>query len=250
MNNDFIGIKTGDVNEDFNELISSIRSVENSLTINLELVPDVRGSYLSFRTSKDLTLSGLQFEIEIDGLQAHESAFTVLGADLEVVPGQVHQIDDFLRVSWTSPSTSSVEVGDELFRIYLSDVFDVNSISSSNQWMSAEAYDKNLQKIDLIFSYKSANIRDQEIEAGVSAYPNPFKGETDLVFMVHQDEEVNVQLYSQDGKMLYNELYTAQKGRNVFHINADILEGHENGVFIYRVSSNSGISTGRLIRIE
>ena len=77
-------------------------------------------------------------------------------------------------------------------------------------------------------------------------YPNPFSKETNITFNLPADGNVNVDVYTIDGRLIKN-LYSGSKtmGNNKVTWTP---ENTERGMFLYRIQYNNQIVTGKMVR--
>ena len=78
-------------------------------------------------------------------------------------------------------------------------------------------------------------------------YPNPFTDQANITFLSHEQEEVQLEIYSMIGQLLYTEKIQAKAGKNIFPVDLD-LPG--KGTYCYVIRSSGNISTGLMVKSE
>jgi hypothetical protein len=83
-------------------------------------------------------------------------------------------------------------------------------------------------------------------KAIVENYPNPFSSRTNILFILPEDDNVNLEVYDLTGKLLQ----TLYKGEAVagqeynFEFSGSDLP---TGIYVYRLTTTGGVFTGKMI---
>ncbi|MBT8232395.1 MAG: T9SS type A sorting domain-containing protein, partial [Bacteroidia bacterium] len=80
-------------------------------------------------------------------------------------------------------------------------------------------------------------------------YPNPFVQNTTIEVMASENKEGVIKLYDFNGRMLMNRNIDLIKGINKIQINHTDL-GLYSGIILYEITTDSGFTRGRMLRIE
>ena len=83
----------------------------------------------------------------------------------------------------------------------------------------------------------------------VSSSPNPFASSTILRINSMDKEPSQLQIYTVDGRVIYNQSVNLQKGDNQITLDSDEL-GQESGVLLYRVVTTDRIAQGTILRVK
>ncbi len=112
---------------------------------------------------------------------------------------------------------------------------------------TGELMTKSMFLSDLRFSSEAAlsTFGHEEIEYVLTAYPNPMDGMATIQFEVSQSENVNIVLYDQLGRPIYQESMNAVSGINQFEFQRQDLI---SGIYIVKIlSRNSALGSLKLI---
>lgn len=95
---------------------------------------------------------------------------------------------------------------------------------------------------------ESSNVDELTAEREMlSNYPNPFSDHTNIFFFADDYREVQLEVYSLLGQLLYTEKYLARAGENIIPFSA-ALPG--NGTYCYVIRSSGKIMTGLMVKSE
>ena len=131
----------------------------------------------------------------------------------------------------TVPSISNLEVGAYNDVYYCS-----NEYGSSLGYFHRISADSSLSKQNNAIATEISNLQN---------YPNPFAATTTLEFEVSKSTKLTIDVYNHLGEKI-NRLYSGISQPGVFTINFDGSE-YENGLYFYRVSSDSFTKTGKMV---
>ncbi len=174
-NQNFIAIKTADLNLSANLNASAPRSIK-TLTLQVEDKAYAKGEIvdLAFSTARDIDLSALQAALHLDN------------SKLEIIKMQNVDLEHFsesdknmsqaqkgdIRLAWTNPKRQKITAKSNLFSIQCKVLADVNSlknlISLDEKTMSALAYEAEQEQRVVLELVKT-----ESSETDISVYPNP-----------------------------------------------------------------------------
>lgn len=80
--------------------------------------------------------------------------------------------------------------------------------------------------------------------SGVRNVPNPFSAGTEIRFDLKKAADVELQVYDLLGQSVYNTSLNAVKGTNAIKFEGDT---YEQGIYIYQLSANGTMHTGRMV---
>ena len=75
-------------------------------------------------------------------------------------------------------------------------------------------------------------------------YPNPNSGSFSVEMNIEESQNIEIQVLSINGKIVWSENYRNQAGNRLYPIN---IEDHAKGIYILKVSTNRGSYTKQLI---
>jgi hypothetical protein len=252
MNVDFIGVKIGDVNNTV-ESNGMDKNSSNRSSSSLELQIDNQqfsaGDIVKVdvKSSDFVDIIGLQYTLNIDG--SILSHLATEPAVLNITDQNIgHPSENQLTMSWNTIEGKSVADGELLFRLSfiahgsgtLSNSLELNSAITS-----AEAYNDDLEILDLGLEINSL---DEDIELFQNV-PNPFSSYTDIRFKIPESQEVDLTIYSADGKKLWNRKDLFPAGTSYVQINKKDLN-MPSGILYLEMKANNFIATKKMILLQ
>jgi len=90
------------------------------------------------------------------------------------------------------------------------------------------------------------------VATSITAYPNPFSQNTRLELTTKASTPINLEIYNIKGQLTYKaSALTDNSGKASMLWNGLNLEGAraESGIYLYRIKTDSGIKTGKLIKL-
>jgi len=239
MQEDFIGIKIGDVN--------------NSVTANLQdLATDIR-------TNSDVTLEYLQTGPQQYDFYATEEIQSLFGFQLTVASSDkikaieglsialneenyaTHNSNEF-SLSYSKPEGKRIETNKALFRVY--------SNSSNANFTLKPSYRNEIYQNTPI-ELKSIALQAKKLTDDVtdlSNAPNPFSNETTLRFFLKETTMTSVEIIDPEGKIILIKKLKGIKGWNTCTILGSSLK--TQGVLYYRISTSKSSITKRMVFFE
>ena len=252
QNTNLKGVKIGDVNEsaavNLNGVVAEPRS---NKTLSLELGQQVyeQGSRIivPVYAGKDANVSGMQFT-----LNYNEAGLKFVG----MVPGVIdmdesnfHAVNGKIAASWSNNGTLEIAKNDELFAL----VFEANTTGTMSQSLSltsdavkAEAYDDNLDVMNVEMSFRNA-----EQIGGVTLMqnvPNPFVSHTTIQFVMPEAQKATLKVFDITGKTVFTKQGDFTKGNNQIVLTSDQLGAA--GVLYYQLETNGFTSTKKMIMMN
>jgi len=248
FNENFIGVKIGDVNGDVianavqeNTALNS----SNRLELDYEDVAFKAGEKVSMTlTGTELKeLSGLQFTMEMRDLEI----LNITSQDLAIDEKNYSVIsEDELTFSWNS--LESIDAS-ELFTIEFLAKADgqlSNNLTLSSSITTAEAYVGSQLSIIPITLIGQDN-SEQEF-ALYQNTPNPFNGVTSVSFNLPVESEVQITVTDVAGKLIYSQQGTYSAGMNVTEFNT--ADWKVSGVLYYTIETDSNSATKKMIVLK
>ena len=87
---------------------------------------------------------------------------------------------------------------------------------------------------------------EQKAMDGLEVYPNPFRSQLNFSFYLNSAEMVELQLYDQQGKLVYNTTTNLSSGKQTITLNRDQID-LKPGLYIYYLQSGKETITGKVI---
>ena len=243
----FYGIKLGDVNMSLN-VLEARSSEELVLTvddINVQAgqveVPVYANDFNNvegFQYTVDFDASAMQFEgIESGLIEINNSNI-----------GTTRVTNGKLTMSWDKNSEIISGADEPLFTLKfntiknanLSDIMSINSSVTKK-----EAYNSNLEVMDVKLQYRSSNVNTFELYQNT---PNPFSTITDISFNLPESSTGTISIYDLSGKVLKVISKDFEKGMNTVRIKKSDL--NVSGVLYYRLETGDYTATKKMILIK
>ncbi|WP_236969892.1 malectin domain-containing carbohydrate-binding protein [Membranihabitans marinus] len=236
IDNNWIGIKMGDVNNNADYLLNTSRSEMPSYPVKIVSKYNDDGQVIyEFIATQDISIAGFQLHLK------------ELSRDIEIVNGnKIHgsiynyyEHDDAASLLWTTENdATSVWAGDVLFKIVSNDakVVDLQLIAGI----------KGKQSIVVDSELESKAIQlNKELQNNWShvMYPNPSVGYSQLKVNVPVSGNAIVLIRSIDGKIVNRRDVQFNRGSNVISY---VFDGDwVAGVYTYQIITDQNMQTGR-----
>jgi hypothetical protein len=254
MNNqNFIGVKIGDVN---------YSAVANATENNLE---SRSGNFRWFVENQQLS-KGNEISIPVYAAQetdlyGFQMEFKASNAEfLGLKSGQlnlqeshwVRSSTESIKISFDAANGATLNTQEPAFFIQIrsagnAKVSEVLSVSPAQ--LSAEAYvgnDLNIENITL--SFRSDIINDELSFELLQNQPNPYIGSTTIGFTLPNDGAATLSVYDVSGRMLFERTASYSKGYNQITLNRENFSSP--GVLYYKLESGEFTATKKMIEIE
>lgn len=255
-NQDFIGIKMGDVTLDNNPRLDSDRldeRVSQDMLFYIVDRPVGLGEELiiNLNVSEFKQISGFQMALVYE-----PEIFEFQDVFSEALPGfnQINSIensivDGIIPLVWVDPLVRpegfSLQEGATVISLKFKSKKRISSL-------------KNQLKLDHFvlspIAYTSAEVpfniavKLQEIDRDLILYPsfpNPFYESTDIQFSISEQEVVEFTIYDQSGVIIWSHKQQFLSGYHEFKLNSEILP--KSGIYIYQVKIIGHQASGKLI---
>jgi hypothetical protein len=249
---DFIGIKVGDLNGDV-QLGAQSLEVEYRkdqtfplLITERELQPDVP-CLIEFRADQSLLISGLQFALDLRGLdllEFHEGSLPSTAENYSV-------IDGVLRFSWSSTEDVKILPGDILLKAMVRPL-KKGKLSEmmvlSEHTLQPEVYTDNLNSlhINLVVEKNGSSSAAASIFAIV---PNPANDEAQIHFYLRDQGIAEIRLMDISGRVLHTIKKTYSQGEHKEKIRLSEF-CTVPGIMYCQLVSNGFTLTEKLIKLD
>jgi len=255
---DFIGVKIGDLNNTVlpnNLSISSERSSGEELTFLIKEESYSAGEIVEIKVSvaESSKISGLQFTFEFDEFKAEFIEFK--GGVMDVNPNNFgfQSIDEgLITASWNSFEDLKLDQGEVLFSFYFkmgadgksSDLFNL-----SDRITRSEAYQTDGQLMTLSLEFKDWDVfRERASFVLYQNTPNPFKGITNIGFILPDDMDAKIEIFDATGRLVKEISGFYNAGYNEVQLNEGMLPA--SGIYYYQLKAQDFTATKKMIITE
>ncbi len=257
---DFIGIKLGDVNNDWTPKTGAVGEV-NFLMDDYNTLP---GSEITVpvRVKDFAGITGYQFTVSWDATVL--SLLEVNNQSLNGYYGMGRTTEGYLTTSWYDDMAQEKTLSDNAVAFELK--FRATGASGtsseikiSSELTASEAYNANLDLLSVIPTNGMVKVGNASAIYNLtsniynlSVQPNPFSNSTNIVFTLPKDETVSLAIYDILGKevMTMKESLSAGEHRIEWDGNDDAGSALSNGVYHLRMMAGDEILSGKLMLIR
>lgn len=248
INNDFIGIKLGDLSGNANPWLSQFaqqRSTQSAYLYVEDILLEKDNNYSIKFLNKDIDdIRGMQLFLSHMDLEVLDIQSGFLDTD----KGAYHHSDKGLFMAWYGIANPDSEV---LFTIdietshdgYLSDL-----LGNYTNWLPTEAYiGDEFDAIDLNLKF----ISNEGIESGFTLEqntPNPFTDYTEIGFDLQKAGQVRLDVFDNLGQLHFQKTLIGQKGINTIRIKRGDLDNI--GLYYYTLTYKGKTQTKSLLHID
>ncbi len=256
-NADFIGIKIGDLNRSAQPSSTIVRSGENSQSTFLQLEDQYLEAGATYsipvkqKGSEAILGWQMAFLYHSDRIEFMQTVAGMEGmaTDFEVIPAA----DRMTVIGFENSSNRKVKSSTTLFYLRVK--------ALRNGWLS-EALQPEYRGLDPeIYVQSGSEIIERTVdfefiqldgaELGIrlgSAYPNPFQEELIIPFQLAQEDQVYLEVWDLNGRLILRRRQDMAAGQQQFIIDAQELQ--QEGLYIFRLRGRSGEVQGRAIYLR
>jgi len=228
MHSNFIAIKTGDVNgsNGYNELQE--QQFENRSVIEFILSRASGADKIAVRASNFEDIIGMQF-----ALSSGEKIRGLEGAHLDISDNHFHNDGSTVKLSWST--VESVHAEEDQILFYIDTDAALDQIAFISDRLSTEAYDDSFGKIAIRLSVLDTHT-DYALYQNV---PNPFTETTEIKFSIARDEWITIDVIDINGRILWTDKSFREAGDHEQHIDIEDMGMNNDGIYFYRLISES-----------
>ena len=256
---DFMALKIGDLNLDYDPARSAARSAEVMPITTMSRQLTAGNSYrIDLRASDLADVEGYQFTLEfnsalvqIDGVEPGE----VPGMSEDNF-GMTKSGQGYLTTSWHRDDLADDEAVAELLtgdavlfsvvitaldNVHLSDAMSLNGRITED-----EAYSKAKEIRDIALEFTDERLGEEF--ALYQNRPNPFAGQTVIEFKLPEAMSAMITIYDVNGRVIQTYQGDYAKGFNQLKVSSDVLP--TKGMFYYQLDTDRFTATRRMIMIQ
>jgi hypothetical protein len=256
IDEDFIGIKIGDVNDDCNPLSFTGELEERELPTKAIVVRNKRTTEgeisVDLLASSFQAIIGFQFTLQYDPeVLVYEE---VSGVNLPGFgPASCYHMEDkgIITFAWTDPLAMPNTLEDEeallelVFSakvpgVLLSDILSIIGVPTE-----ALIFNKMEQGMRLNLDFRDLGLGDSHLVV-LPPKPNPFGNQTTIGFFLPAADAVSLEVFDLNGREVFKTENFYSEGENQFMLNGTDLPGP--GIYFFRVSTSNETATNRLAR--
>ncbi len=248
-----VGIKMGDINGSSDKTIKDElipRSTKSTTLLAKETAFDKNEIvYAEFDIDQLSDFVGGQFTLNFN---SENLVFDELVLDNEVVDnnnfGLTNVKNGKITFSWVKPSTMTVNQS-QLFKVKFK--AKNNGKLSSNIWLSndittIEAYDTDLEIMGIKLLFRD-NTEENGNYALYQNIPNPFSGETTVLFDLPSNQKATLSFYDVTGRKINEVSKVFSKGRNSVTLSFD---KKITGIIYYTLETDGFTKTKKMINLK
>lgn len=248
LSEDFIGIKTGDVNKSV--AINNLQQTE--MRSNGQMALQLQDEQLYSGQRKQIQIKAKNFK-NVFGMQ-----FSLAHHDIQiidVIPGEINVNLESLRIGvdhsafiWYVPYSSTVTDNDILFSIEVEAKRNVSTrevMAIHSDLIQAEAYKgDDFDHYDLSLEFLE-NASEFEV---LQNQPNPFSVTTTIPIVMTHSGTVFVSIHDSQGKLLWSIEKSFDKGQQFLQIRDEDIK--VEGILFYTVTSGAHSVTKQMLRVK
>ena len=246
MNDDFVGVKIGDVNN--TAIANSLQSIDDrsygTLFIDIDEREVRAGEMVEVAfTSSEANTTGYQFTLNFPQMEVYE-----------VMPGRNMSADNFAAFTDEHAITASIDGDARTFHVK----FRANTKGKLSEMLrlsgsitTAEAYDESGERLNLAFRFNDTQGNSIVSGLGFELYqnqPNPFIDKTTIGFHLPEDIEATLKVYDETGRLLLVQQDDFPKGNNAFVLDRALLP--IGGVLYYTLETSTDKATRKMIQMK
>jgi hypothetical protein len=243
VNQDFIGIKIGDVNESYQASESRESGLISLQTINQEIV---QGQIVRIPVvaSASEILSGFQFTLDHAGLDL----LSIESGKLVIEEDHIGRFNEYSTISWNHTQLQQINADEELFTlVYRADTNTdlINGIALNSSRTASEAY---VGEELIIYDIELKVVDTQSNAVLLQNSPNPFISETTIGFVLPESTRAKLTILDVSGKELKVVEQVFSKGYQSVKLNREDIP--TSGVIYYQLETNDFSATKKMIILE
>ncbi len=248
INNKFIGLKIGDVNNSVVVNSSGNIHPRGIVSLDIDNVEYKAGQIVKvpvYASGFD-NVAGMQIGIKYNN--ANLDIAKVEAGKMSIAKDNYAVKDGVLYMSWNSTKGYTYNEDEILFTIYFTakDAGQlINQLAVANK-ISPEAYSDDLEVYGIELNYRNSE------NGGFALYqntPNPFSNETEISFQLPEAGMVTTTVYDVAGKVIVQKSSIFEKGNNSVKMSKNDLN-NVSGVLYYKVEFKGNVAIKKMILLK
>lgn len=249
VQSDFVAIKIGDVNGSIEDGLVAKSNFSMTIYTDDQYLETGETIVIPIYTDNLSSLVGLQFTIDYDS-----DYLEFVSADGGQIALEGKQVEDHKNVSKTTMAWSTFKAKSNLnmseplaYFAYsvkrngkLKDVWSISSDITQ-----AIAYDGNYQKHDIALKFKNTSAPGF---AMFQNQPNPFTEYTEVLFELPKAEDVSLNVFDNNGKLVHRQSARYMAGKHQIRLNTEQLT--QSGVYYYKIKAGEYSDARKMLKIK
>ncbi len=254
VNFDFLGVKIGDVNEDFKtdiqgEQLSSRNDQQYVIRFDDQNVAEGDKVIVPFKASGDIQLEGIQLMFETGDME-----LTDIQGGVIPITRECYHVDrqDALRISWSQAESISISADDVLFTL----IFSTRSpgqlgdkLHLLHSELQPEIYTNDKTKQIILSTSATSNEIKHQRMSDIVIEPNPFKTSTTIRFQMTESGSVRFVFFNLDGQQLYTVQHDYLQGPQSLELVNGVLPDGETLIYCQMIAVDQ-VSTQKLVKMR
>jgi hypothetical protein len=247
LNEDFVAIKVGDVNNTAAANATSSNATnrtDDSLDLSAEMSRDQDLVTIDIKADNYNNLIGFQTAFNITEGYEFEA---INAGELPLTHGHINpSIDGALAISYNSTNGETIAENATLFSIVLRAKTNNNTstLTIGSEIIQTEAYTHDLKVINITLR---DDRNDNDRFTVFQNTPNPFKENTTISFNLPESAFVTMTIYDVTGRTVAEISREFNKGFNSIEVSQDDIRS--KGILYYRIDSGSFTATKKMISL-
>ncbi len=247
-NQDFIGVKLGDVNNSWDNSINKTSSNKN-ITFYIEDASGSLGDTIDIKIKLADAIQLLSFQFTLNWDENHLQYLNLEKNGLDNIQLGESQISDGkLGLLWYDKNLTGEEFTDTSTVLTLHFLIKTNSLSNSDlkidgSMVAEEAIDDAMQPVNIISKNGTLitnGINDEKNSiSNISVYPNPTNEEVSISYLNKCKQNISIELYNCIGEKILESNNLLDQGIQKFSINNKEIKGAGIYYLSIRTSNNS-----------
>lgn len=257
---DFVGIKLGDVNNSWNTNIA--KSTDDDLNLNLGLNSAISNQIISLPIYAEnfTNLSGLQMTLNWDS-----DYFEFVGVSSDVAGfffGENYSENGNLTAVWSTGNLDGESMSSDqaLFTIQLLPIADYQvstELFITSDITLAEAYTNELDVMDITLNNSeieiipmATDISDNLLDGlNLNCHPNPFTENVQIKFALQNNTDANIQIFNNLGELVYSNKSNFNSGLNQLIWDGNDSNGNRlpAGTYYLKLFADESFDTKKLV---
>ncbi len=243
MNQDFVAVKVGDVNN--TATINSVSEEADTRNRDAFILKTVQnGNTISLIVDEKSSINGAQFTLDFNELVTINEVSSSMLAINQGNYSSHKSSEGLMSFSWNSSEAIDFEKGEEFIKITLADNKTLDQLSISSELTKAEAYNASLDLMDI-------TLNNKDLAANLEVFqnrPNPFNSMTRISFDLPEDDLVRLVVMDVNGRIIQSSENWYKNGLNEVIVNMS--QTNFEGVLYYELSTSKYSVTKKMIRIK
>jgi hypothetical protein len=239
LDDDFVGVKIGDVNGSAtaNSLMQSDDRTAGTLMFDVEDRAVKAGEEFTVNFKAADKVLGYQFTMNTNGLKV-----------MDIVPGTDMTTDNF--AVFADAITTSVDGSEGTFAVKFRASADgqlSQMLGVSSRITKAQAYSPAASNLDVALRFNSGVVSGVGFELYQNA-PNPFVSKTFVGFHLPAATEATLTLFDEAGRVIYTQKGTYAKGYNAIALDRSVVGSA--GTLYYTLKTTTDTATKKMIQTK